>query len=90
MEVDVPLSVAWELWSDKEGVNRWMPWIASVKVPNTYPFSTMFFLFLISILYTIQARTKITADSFYFILEMDEIKEVRLTDSIESFIEYSI
>ena len=50
----------------------------------------MFFLFLISILYTIQERTKITADSFYFILEMDEIKEVRLTDSIESFIEYSI
>ena len=49
MEVDVPLSVAWELWSDREGVNRWMPWIASIKVPNTYPFSTMFFLFLISI-----------------------------------------
>jgi len=34
---------------------------------------------LVSILYTIQARTKITADSFYFILEMDELKEDSLT-----------
>lgn len=37
VEVDVPLSVAWELWSDREGVNRWMPWIASVKILKDQP-----------------------------------------------------
>lgn len=37
VEVDVPLSVAWELWSDREGVNRWMPWIASVKILKDKP-----------------------------------------------------
>ncbi|XP_057853417.2 uncharacterized protein LOC131063576 isoform X2 [Cryptomeria japonica] len=36
-EVDVPLSVAWELWSDREGLNRWMPWIASIKVSKDQP-----------------------------------------------------
>lgn len=37
VEVDVPLSVAWELWSDREGVNRWMPWIASIKILKDRP-----------------------------------------------------
>ncbi|KAH9318691.1 hypothetical protein KI387_020460, partial [Taxus chinensis] len=37
MEVGVPLSVAWELWSDREGLNRWMPWIASIKVSKDQP-----------------------------------------------------
>ena len=32
VEVAVPLSLAWDLWSDKEGINRWMPWIHSIKV----------------------------------------------------------
>nr|ABK23958.1 unknown [Picea sitchensis] len=37
VEVDAPLSVAWELWSDREGVNRWMPWIASIKILKDQP-----------------------------------------------------
>ncbi|MCO5556325.1 hypothetical protein L7F22_009872 [Adiantum nelumboides] len=31
IEVSVPLSVAWDLWTDRERVNRWMPWIHSIK-----------------------------------------------------------
>lgn len=50
----------------------------------------MFFIFLTSILDTMQETTKVVVDSFYFILEMDEIKEVRLSRNTESFIEYYI
>ena len=32
VEVAVPLSVAWDLWFDKEGINRWMPGIHFIKV----------------------------------------------------------
>ncbi|KAH7434743.1 hypothetical protein KP509_06G032800 [Ceratopteris richardii] len=31
IEVPVPLSFAWELWNDREHLNRWMPWIHSIK-----------------------------------------------------------
>eukprot|EP00250_Pteridium_aquilinum_P031088 c4293_g1_i1 orf=130-843(+) len=37
VEVAVPLSVAWDLWTDRERVNRWMPWIHSVKVLKDKP-----------------------------------------------------
>ncbi|KAL3688081.1 hypothetical protein R1sor_014390 [Riccia sorocarpa] len=37
VEVDVPLGVAWDLWEDREGVNRWMPWIHSIKVQEDKP-----------------------------------------------------
>ncbi|KAL2630206.1 hypothetical protein R1flu_014892 [Riccia fluitans] len=37
VEVDVPLEVAWDLWEDREGVNRWMPWIHSIKIQEDKP-----------------------------------------------------
>ncbi|MCO5586284.1 hypothetical protein L7F22_040223 [Adiantum nelumboides] len=37
IEVPVPLSVAWDLWTDRERVNRWMPWIHSIKVLKDRP-----------------------------------------------------
>ncbi|CAM6094390.1 unnamed protein product [Calypogeia fissa] len=37
VEVDVPISIAWDLWSDREGVSRWMPWIHTVKVLEDQP-----------------------------------------------------
>ncbi|MBD2103457.1 SRPBCC family protein [Leptolyngbya sp. FACHB-261] len=32
VEVDVPIELAWGLWSDLEQMPRWMKWIESVKV----------------------------------------------------------
>ncbi|GAX78302.1 hypothetical protein CEUSTIGMA_g5744.t1 [Chlamydomonas eustigma] len=32
VEVPVPLETAWSLWSDREQIPKWMPWIKSVKV----------------------------------------------------------
>lgn len=32
IEVDVPIHVAWDLWSDLEQMPKWMKWIDSVKV----------------------------------------------------------
>ena len=33
MELDVPTSVAYDCYSDREAIPRWMPFISSVKVP---------------------------------------------------------
>lgn len=32
VEVDVPIDLAWNLWSDLEQMPRWMKWIDSVKI----------------------------------------------------------
>lgn len=32
MEIDVPVSVAYNCYSDREAIPRWMPFISSVKV----------------------------------------------------------
>ncbi|EFJ14662.1 hypothetical protein SELMODRAFT_58541, partial [Selaginella moellendorffii] len=37
VDVEVPLSVAWDMWSDRERISRWMPWITSVKVLEDQP-----------------------------------------------------
>lgn len=42
MEVDVPISVAYKCYSDREAIPRWMPFISSVKVcqnPIATPFN---------------------------------------------------
>jgi len=37
VEVDVPIDLAWSLWSDLEQMPRWMKWIDSVKVLEDNP-----------------------------------------------------
>ena len=37
MEVDVPVSVAYDCYSDREAMPKWMPFISSVKVLHSYP-----------------------------------------------------
>jgi uncharacterized membrane protein len=37
VEVDVPISMAWNLWSDLEQMPRWMQWIESVQVLDDNP-----------------------------------------------------
>lgn len=37
IEVDVPVEMAWSLWSDLEQMPRWMKWIESVKVLPDQP-----------------------------------------------------
>lgn len=37
VEVGVPLSEAWDLWNDRERLNRWMPWIHSIRVLRDRP-----------------------------------------------------
>jgi uncharacterized membrane protein len=37
VEVDVPIELVWQLWSDLEQVPRWMKWINSVKVLRDNP-----------------------------------------------------
>ena len=37
VEVDVPIELAWSLWSDLEQMPRWMKWIDSVKVLEDNP-----------------------------------------------------
>ncbi|MGP1382599.1 MAG: SRPBCC family protein [Thainema sp.] len=37
IEVDVPIELAWELWSDLEQMPRWMKWIESVEVLQDDP-----------------------------------------------------
>lgn len=37
IEVDVPIELAWELWSDLEQMPRWMKWIESVEVLDDNP-----------------------------------------------------
>lgn len=37
VEVDVPIELAWNLWSDLEQMPRWMKWIDSVKVLEENP-----------------------------------------------------
>jgi len=34
MEVDVPISVAYKCYSDREAIPEWMPFISTVKVCN--------------------------------------------------------
>lgn len=36
MEIDVPTSVAYECYSDREAIPRWMPFISSVEVARTH------------------------------------------------------
>ncbi len=37
VEVEVPIDLVWELWSDLEQMPRWMRWIQSVKVLEENP-----------------------------------------------------
>lgn len=37
VEVEVPMELAWNLWSDLEQMPRWMKWIESVKVLEDNP-----------------------------------------------------
>ena len=37
VEVDAPIDLVWELWSDLEQMPRWMKWIDSVKVLEENP-----------------------------------------------------
>ncbi|KAF8039755.1 hypothetical protein BT93_B2081 [Corymbia citriodora subsp. variegata] len=37
MEMDVPISVAYECYSDREAIPRWMPFISSVKILEDKP-----------------------------------------------------
>jgi len=37
VEVEVPIELAWELWSDLEQMPRWMKWIDSVKILEDNP-----------------------------------------------------
>jgi uncharacterized membrane protein len=37
IEVDAPIDLVWELWSDLEQMPRWMKWIDSVKVLEENP-----------------------------------------------------
>ncbi|NEP49871.1 MAG: hypothetical protein F6K65_14070 [Moorea sp. SIO3C2] len=37
VEVEVPIELAWELWSDLEQMPRWMKWIDSVEVLKEDP-----------------------------------------------------
>lgn len=37
VEVQTPISVVWELWSDLEQMPQWMKWIHSVKVMDENP-----------------------------------------------------
>jgi uncharacterized membrane protein len=37
VEVEVPMELAWNLWSDLEQMPRWMKWIDSVKVLEDNP-----------------------------------------------------
>jgi uncharacterized membrane protein len=37
IEVDVPIELAWNLWSDLEQMPRWMKWIDSVEVLKDNP-----------------------------------------------------
>ncbi|AFY77703.1 polyketide cyclase / dehydrase family protein [Pleurocapsa sp. PCC 7327] len=37
IEIDVPIEVVWNLWSDLEQMPRWMKWIDSVKVLEDNP-----------------------------------------------------
>ncbi len=37
VEVDCPIDLVWELWSDLEQMPRWMKWIDSVKVLEDNP-----------------------------------------------------
>ncbi|NEQ83038.1 MAG: hypothetical protein F6K26_23280 [Moorea sp. SIO2I5] len=37
VEVEVPIELAWELWSDLEQMPRWMKWIDSVQVLEEDP-----------------------------------------------------
>ena len=37
VEVEVPIELVWELWSDLEQMPRWMKWIDSVKILDDNP-----------------------------------------------------
>ena len=37
IEVETPITVVWDLWSDLEQMPRWMKWIESVKVREDNP-----------------------------------------------------
>lgn len=37
VEVEVPMNVVWDLWSDLEQMPKWMKWIESVKVLEDNP-----------------------------------------------------
>jgi hypothetical protein len=36
MEIDVPVGVAYNLYSDRQSIPRWMPFISSVQVCNNF------------------------------------------------------
>ncbi|MEY3223578.1 MAG: SRPBCC family protein [Cuspidothrix sp.] len=37
VEVEVPIELVWELWSDLEQMPKWMKWIDSVTIPQDTP-----------------------------------------------------
>ena len=37
VEVEVPIELAWGLWSDLEQMPKWMKWIDSVKITEDNP-----------------------------------------------------
>ncbi len=37
VEVEVPIDLVWNLWSDLEQMPRWMKWIESVKILEDHP-----------------------------------------------------
>jgi len=37
VEVEIPINLAWNLWSDLEQMPRWMKWIESVKILEDNP-----------------------------------------------------
>lgn len=47
MEIDVPVGVAYKLYSDRESIPRWMPFISSVQVCNNFDACFFFFSFLL-------------------------------------------
>lgn len=54
MEIDVPTSVAYTCYSDRQAIPRWMPFISSVKVTALLPTPLIFtyhfiYIFLISV-----------------------------------------
>ena len=47
MEIDVPVGLAYKLYSDRESIPRWMPFISSVQVCGNFDvFLSFFYIYL--------------------------------------------
>lgn len=61
MEIDVPISVAYSCYSDREAIPQWMPFISTVKVCNNiYPLALRRDLSLL-----IMLRFPLTSDTVF-------------------------